>query len=558
MKNNKKSLTLAKMFRPDFWKVTTVVFFLLAAAFIIYPLIGLFYRSFLTPDGTTLTFSNYTDFFRLPYYFRTLKNSFVLSSATTVLSVLLGVPMAYVVSRYNIPGKKTLNIMIVISLLSPPFIGAYAWIMLLGRSGFITKLLEPIGIHLPSIYGFGGMLWVFTLKFFPFIYMYVLGALGSMDRSLEEAAENLGVSRMKRVFTITLPLIIPTLTAGIVMVFMTVLSDIGTPMLMGEGYKVLPLVIYDEYMSEVGGNAVLASSMGIILIIFSLSVLFIQRYIISKREYNMSGLRPPIVEELSKGPRMLLTLGCYSVAIVALAPQITTFVTSFVKTRGPLFVKGFSLKSYTDVWFKLWDSVSHTYIYSTVAIVIMIVIGILAAYLVVRMRSKTTAILDFLVMSPYVIPGSVLGIILIMAFNKPPLLLAGTSTILIISYTIRKIPFLFRSSIGILYQLDPSIDEASINLGVSPLKTFFKVTAVLMLPGVVSGAILSWIASINEFSSTIILYSGNTKTISVTIFSEIFKDSFGTAAALGTILTLSAIVALAVFNKLTNGKGSVV
>jgi iron(III) transport system permease protein len=188
----------------------------------------------------------------------------------------------------------------------------------------------------------------------------------------------------------------------------------------------------------------------------------------------------------------------------------------------------------------------------------MIVIGILAAYLVVRMRSKTTAILDFLVMSPYVIPGSVLGIILIMAFNKPPLLLAGTSTILIISYTIRKIPFLFRSSIGILYQLDPSIDEASINLGVSPLKTFYKVTAVLMLPGVVSGAILSWIASINEFSSTIILYSGNTKTISVTIFSEIFKDSFGTAAALGTILTLSAIVALAVFNKLTNGKGSVV
>ncbi len=120
MKNKKKSLNLAKMFRPDFWKVTTVIFFLLAAAFIIYPLIGLFYRSFLTPDGTTLTFANYTDFFRLPYYFRTLKNSFVLSSATTVLSVLLGVPMAYVVSRYNIPGKKTLNIMIVISLLSPP------------------------------------------------------------------------------------------------------------------------------------------------------------------------------------------------------------------------------------------------------------------------------------------------------------------------------------------------------------------------------------------------------------------------------------------------------
>ncbi len=544
--------------KPDFWKITTIIFFLLAIVFIIYPLIGLVFRSFLQNDGGKLTLANYVDFFKLPYYFRTLKNSFYISMATTVLAVVLGLPMAYVVSRYNIPGKKVLNIMIVISLLSPPFIGAYAWIMLFGRGGFITKFLIHIGMNMPTIYGFKGMLLVFTLKFFPFIYMYVLGALGSMDRSLEEAAENLGVGTMKRIFTITLPLIIPTLTAGIVMVFMTVLSDIGTPMLMGEGFKVLPLVIYDEFLSEIGGNVVFASSMGVVLIIFSLSVLFIQRNIISKREYNMSGLRPPEVKELSPLPRFLFTFGCYLVAFIALLPQITTVVTSFVKTKGPLFVRGFSFQSYREVWFKLGDSILHTFTYSTVAIVLMIIIGILAAYLVVRRKSRTTAVLDFLVMSTYVIPGSVLGIILIMAFNKPPLLLAGTSTILIISYTIRKMPFLFRSSVGILYQLDPSIEEASINLGVPPLKTFFSITAVLMLPGVVSGAVLSWIASINEFSSSIILYSGKTKTITVTIFTEIFKDSYGTAAALGSILTFSAILALVIFNKLTDGKGSVV
>ena len=549
---------MKNIFKPDFWKITTLIFFILAAAFIIYPMIGLVFRSLLHSDGGKLTFANYIDFFKLPYYFRTLKNSFYISTATTVMAVLLGLPMAYVVARYNIPGKKVLNIMIVISLLSPPFIGAYAWIMLFGRAGFVTKLLLHIGITVPTIYGFKGMLLVFTLKFFPFIYMYVLGALGSMDRSLEEAAENLGVGTMKRIFTITLPLIIPTLTAGIVMVFMTVLSDIGTPMLMGEGFKVLPLVIYDEFLSEIGGNVVFASSMGVILIIFSLSVLFIQRNIISKREYNMSGLRPPEVKDLSPLPRFLFTFGCYFVAFIALLPQITTIVTSFVKTKGPLFVKGFSFQSYREVWFKLGDSILHTFTYSTVAIILMIVIGILTAYLVVRRKSNTTAVLDFLVMSPYVIPGSVLGIILIMAFNKPPLLLAGTSTILIISYTIRKMPFLFRSSVGILYQLDPSIEEASINLGVPPLKTFFRITAVLMLPGVVSGAVLSWIASINEFSSSIILYSGKTKTITVTIFTEIFKDSYGTAAALGSILTFSAILALVIFNKLTDGKGSVV
>ncbi len=558
MKLNNNTLRLKRIFKPDFWNIMTIIFFLLAVVFLVYPLIGLVIRSFLSADGGKITLYNYFEFFKLPYYFRTLKNSFAISFTTTLLAVLLGVPMGYVVSRYNIPGKKVLNIMIIISLLSPPFIGAYAWILLLGRSGFITKLLFQIGITIPTIYGFKGMLLVFTLKLFPFIYMYVLGALGSMDRSLEEAAENLGVSGIKKLLTITFPLILPTLTAGIVMVFMTVLSDLGTPMLIGEGYKVLPVLIYEEYVSEMGGNAVIASTMSVILIFFSLSVLFLQRYVVSKRDYNMTGLRPPIVKELAKLPRLLLTLGCYLVAIVALAPQITTIVTSFIKTRGPLFIKGFSIKSYTSVWFKLSDNVVHTFSYSTIAIIFMIAIGILASYLVVRRKSKTTALLDFLVMSPYVIPGSVLGIILVMAFNKPPLLLAGTSTILIISYTIRKIPFLFRSSIGILYQLDPAVEEASISLGVPPVKTFFKVTAVLMLPGVISGAILSWIATINEFSSTIILFSGRTKTIPIAIFTELFKDSFGTAAALGSILTVAAIVALAIFYKITEGRGSVI
>ena len=553
-----RTLRLKRFLKPDFWNIVTIIFFLLAAVFLIYPLIGLLIRSFLSSEGGNFTLYNYFEFFNLPYYFRTLKNSFAISFTTTLLALMLGVPMAYFVSRYNIPGKKVLNIMIIISLLSPPFIGAYAWILLLGRSGFITKLLLQIGISIPTIYGFKGMLLVFTLKLFPFIYMYVMGALGSMDRSLEEAAENLGVHGIKKLLTITFPLILPTLTAGVVMVFMTVLSDLGTPMLIGEGYKVLPVLIYEEYVSEMGGNAVIASTMSVILIFFSLSVLFLQRYIISKRDYNMTGLRPPIVKELTRFPRVLLTLICYGIALIALAPQITTVVTSFIKTRGPLFVQGFSIESYTSVWFKLSDNIIHTFTYSTIAIAFMIVIGILTAYLVVRRKSKTTVILDFLVMSPYVIPGSVLGIILIMAFNKPPLLLAGTSTILIISYTIRKIPFLFRSSIGILYQLDPSVEEASISLGVAPVKTFFKVTVILMLPGVISGAILSWIATINEFSSTIILFSGRTKTIPIAIFTELFKDSFGTAAALGSILTMAAIVALAIFYKITEGKGSVI
>jgi len=558
MKTRKNIFVLKNHTSPDFWKTVTIIFFILAAIFLVYPLAELLFRSFIPEEGSGLTLSSYFEFFRLPYYFRTLKNSILLSFTTTVLAILFGVPMAYIVGRYNIPGKKALNTMIIISLLSPPFIGAYAWIMLLGRNGFITNMLQKIGIIVPTIYGFYGLLLVFTLKLFPFIYMYVLGALGAMDRSLEEAAESLGNHGLRKLFTVTFPLILPTLASGVVMVFMTSLSDLGTPMLIGEGFKVLPVLIYEEYVSEMGGNPIMASTMSVIVIVVSLSVLFLQRYMISQRSYNMTGLRPPIVRELSMLPRALLTVLVFGFALLAMAPQITTFVTSFVKTKGPLFVQGFSLESYSAIMFKLSDCVIHTFTYSTISIFFIIIIGILSAYLVVRRKSKITALIDVLIMTPYVIPGSVLGIMLIMAFTKPPVLLAGTSTILIISYTIRKMPFLFRSSIGILYQLDPSIEEASISLGVSPVKTFFKVTAILMLPGVISGAIISWIATINEFSSTIILFSGRTKTIPIAIFTEIFKDSFGTAAALGSILTVSSIIALTIFNKVSKGKGSVI
>jgi iron(III) transport system permease protein len=279
---------------------------------------------------------------------------------------------------------------------------------------------------------------------------------------------------------------------------------------------------------------------------------------ISKKNYYMSGLRPPEITKLSPTKRVFLTLLCYFVALLALAPQITTIITSFIKTNGPLFVQGFSLDSYRSVWFKLSANIIRTFTYSTIAMFFMIIIGMFTSYVIVRRKSSATAVLDFLLMSPYVIPGSVLGIVLVMAFNKPPLILTGTAMIMIISYTIRKIPYIIRSSTGILYQLDLSCEEASINLGVTPLKTFFKITAILMLPGVFSGAILSWISTINELSSTLILYSGRTGTISVAIYTEIMKDGYGTAAALASILTFATIISLMIFNTVTKGKGSVV
>ena len=188
----------------------------------------------------------------------------------------------------------------------------------------------------------------------------------------------------------------------------------------------------------------------------------------------------------------------------------------------------------------------------------MVIIGSITAYLSVRKRSALTTVVDLSLMVPYVIPGAVMGLALIIAFNRSPFFWAGTAFIMILCYTIRKIPYTVRSASGFLQQMELCVEEASINLGVSPARTFFKITLPLMLPGVVSGAILSWIETINELSSSVLLYTGKTITMSVAIYNEVARNSFGTAAAMATILTISAILMLIVFNHVSKGKVSIV
>lgn len=526
--------------------------------FLVYPFSSLIFQSFYSPNSTGFTLANYLDFFRLPYYHSTLLRSLSVALTTMLTTLIIGLPISYLMTRYNIYGKRLLHVLIIMSLMSPPFIGAYSWIILFGRAGFVTQLFSSIGIRIPTIYGRGGIIIIFTLMMFPYIYLYVSGAMSSIDRSLEEAAESLGSPKLRRLLTVTLPVVLPSIAAGAIIVFMTSLADFGTPMLIGEGYKVLPVLIYEEYMSEMGGNANLASALSVIIVGCSTFVLLLQRWLISKKNYTMTTMRPPIVVELSGFKRVLVSLPVYLVAGFAILPQVVVLITSFIQTKGPIFTGGFSLDSYKNILYRLSKPISNTFLYSATAIVFIIIFGMLLAYLILRKKGKTAVALDILVMFPYVIPGSVLGISLLVAFNKSPLLLTGTPLILIVAYVIRKLPFTVRSSSAFLHQMDPGIEEASISLGVSPMKTFVKITARIMAPGVISGAILSWITCINELSSSIMLYTGKTATIAVSVYTEVVRNSFGTAAALASILSLSTAASLLVFMKVSKGKVSIV
>lgn len=540
--------------RRDFWFWVTLGIAALFLVFLVYPLLSLFASSFVDSETGGFTLAHYATFFRKKYYYRSLLNSMSVTLCVTVLAVLIGAPMAYLTSAFNIRGKRIIDILVIISMLSPPFIGAYSWILLGGRSGLVTKFFAQFGIETPTIYGFTGILLVLSLKLYPFIYLYVSGALKSIDISLSEAAESLGCDPVKKVFTIILPLITPTVLAGALLVFMNALADFGTPMLIGEGFTVMPVLIYSEFVGEMGGQANFAAALAAIMVVLTCLIFLGQKYVVNKKSFTMSSLRPMKPKDLPLTQSALAHAFIYLLVFLSIIPQITVVYTSFMKVNGVMFAPGFSLDSYRTIFDKLGTAITNTYVFGLAAIVIIVLLGMGIAYLATRRRNLITSLIDTFTMFPYIIPGSVLGITLLLAFNKPPLILSGTAMIIVLAFVVRRLPYTLRSSAAILYQISPSVEEASISLGCSPMKTFFKVTAIMMLPGVMAGAILSWITVINELSASVILYTGGTRTMSVSIYTEVIRASYGTAAALSSILTLTTIVSLFFFFKLTGNK----
>ena len=505
--------------RLDFWTGITALSIAVFGLFLIYPLFSLFISAFQDAVTGEFTLEHFTHFFERKYYYQSMINSFSVTACVTVLAIVIGTALAYCMTLFRVRGKTALEICIIISLLSPPFIGAYSWILIGGRSGILTQWLQTtFHYEFPSIYGFTGILLVLTLKLYPFIYLYAAGAMKSIDAALVEAAESLGCSGIRKVATVIVPLITPTILAGALMVFMNAMADFGTPMLIGEGFNVMPVMIYSEFINEVGDQANFAAAMAAIMVVITSTIFLLQKYVVSRKSFTMSSLRPIAVKELHGARNVLMHAAIYLLVALSLIPQLVVVYTSFLETNGAVFTGGYSLESYTTIFSSLGTAISNTYLYSTAAILIIVFLGMTVAYLTTRRKSLLTDIIDTLTMFPYIIPGSVLGITLLLAFNEEPLLLSGTALIIIISLVIRRLPYTLRSSSAILYQISPSIEEASISLGASPLKTFFKVTAVMMLPGVMSGAILSWITAINELSSSVILFTGATKTMSVAIY----------------------------------------
>jgi len=534
------------------WNIILVTIFLILFFAVLYPILYIFKASFVNPETGAFSLKSYATFLHYPYYLRCLRNSLFVSTLSTVFALAIGIPFAFFLSRYQIPGKNLIRTLGSLPLILPTFIGAEAWLILLGRNGLFAKIFHGIGIEIPSIYGWKGIVLVFTLQFFPFIFLMVSAALNAIDRSLEEAATNLGAGRLRVFFTVTLPVVTPAILSGALVVFYLCIENFGVPVLIGEDFRVLSVQAYNEFISELGGNPSMAGALSMILLAITLGLTIFQKYWVERKNYTMTSLNPLEVKRLRPLLTFLIWLFCAGVVFVALFPFAVVMISSITKTQGPVMYFGqFSLENFIRAFTIAPRPILNSFFLATTATLIGIVFGIVVSYLLVRKRGTVSYLLDILVMLPLAIAGTVQGIALAATYNKGIIVLTGTWMILVLAYFIRKAPYSIKTTSSLLQQIDPSVEEASINLGVPPVHSFVRVVLPIMMPGIVAGAIIMWVTTLAELSSTIVLYYGPWATMTVEIFQRIGSGDFGPASAYATILIISVLIPLFILNRVS-------
>ena len=539
----------------DVWQIISFVILALYALFLVLPLFQLLVSSVINDEGQ-FTWEFFARFFGRESYYGTLFNSFKVAVAVTATSLIIGILFSYFYSLFELRGKAVLQILAILACMSPPVIGAYSWIQMFGRGGIFTKLLRSaFGLRLPSIYGFGGIVLVITTQLFPLVFLYINGALKNIDNSLLEASSGLGCNSFKRFFKVILPLCMPTILAAGLLVFMRAFADFSTPLLIGKGYQTFPVLIYNSFVGETSRSQNFAAAVSVVGIIVTAVIFLIQKFANSRFSFTMNAMHT--IQTHKPGPiaGFVMHVYCYFIVLVAMMPQFFVAWQSFRTCKGGVFQEGYSLQSYKEALDRIISrSLPNTFIIGVTALLLVIFLAILIAYLVVRRTNTVNNVIDTLSMLPYIIPGAVVGIALVITFNRGVLVLTGTATIMIIALIIRRLPYTIRSSVAILQQIPLSIEEAAISLGCSKLKSFFQITVPMMAGGIMSGAIISWITIITELSTAIVLYSVNTETLTLTVYTAVVQGNDGVAAAVATILLVVTTISLLLFMKFSKNK----
>lgn len=526
--------------------------------FLFWPLVTTFLRAFMRSGNKfnlgKLGFSGFEKFITSSLYRRSLLNSFIVGISVTFFSLIVGVPMGYFVARVKLPGKSLMLSLGILPVIMPSFIGAFSWIILLGRQGvvrhFLNLALAPLGLELPTIYGMFGMIFVMTLTYYPFVFLLSHGAFSSANALLEDAGALMGADKWRVLRTITFPLVIPSVGAAALLVFIRAIGNFGIPAIIGGDQYVLPTLIYFRVNGFWDLNG--ASSIAVVNVLITGAVLWYQKYVVSKREYEtISASHVEIRQHEHPALRIIAALYCFVVLLVSLAPQIVIVVMSFFEKWQGLFPEGFTLANFSRIPRNSSSELLNSIYLSTLATLLTAALGSVVAYITERRRPKGAALLDMAVMAPFILPGTVVSVALLSAFSGKSLIpLGGTYTIIIVAYMVRRTPYVYRSVAASLTQLNPSLEEASTIAGAHWIYTFRRVSVPLILPGIISGSILTFSTLLQELSTTILLYGAKTRTVPIQIYGAVADGKLGEASALSVILLVVVFAVVYATNKL--------
>lgn len=515
------------------------------AVFVVYPLFMVL-RTSLSQDGR-ITTAVFRDLLSKSYNRRPLLNSVNLGIVVAVIGTVIGFIFAYSTTRLEIPLRSFFKVVATFPMISPPLIMSLATILLLGNNGVITKQVMR-GLVDFKIYGFRGLVLVETLAYFPTAYLVLSGVLQAIDPAIEDAAFDLGASWWRVFRTVTLPLAIPGIASALLLIFIESLADFGNPMILSGNYTVLAVQAYLRItgLYDLPGGAALA----VILLVPSLVAFFLQKYWIGRRSYITVTGKPSARTARRQEP--WLRWGAFAICLlltgIILLLYGTVLVGSFVTLWGANY--RLTLANYHHVFLVGWEYIKDTLFLSTVATPITGVLAMIIAFLVVRKRFFGRRALELTSMLTFAVPGTVVGIGYILAFNQPPLLLTGTAAIIILLFIFRNMPTGIQAGIAALQQIDPSIEEASCDLGADSSTTFRRITLPLIAPAFFSGLVFSFVRCVTAISAIVFVVSGRWNLITVAVLGSVENSDLAQAAAFCVVIIAMVLAAIGVINLL--------
>lgn len=535
--------------------------FLVLLAYVVYPLFQTFVQSVQVQEQFTL--KNYAKFFSLEHTanLEALWTSIYISVLSVITCAIVGVAMAFLLERYEFPGRKVLTVLAMVPMALPPLVGVLSFTFLYGESGIIPRFLKLLFEleQVPfSLKGVWGVLMVHTFTMYTYFYMTASTAIKGLDPSLEEAASSLGAGRLYVWRRVILPMLTPAMIASSLLVFMISMASYTAPLIFG----IERTMTMQIYLSRTNGNLDMAAAQSTLLTIVSILFLMIMRWYQGLRNYqNMSkGVSVHRTEVKSTAGKYAAMVLSFIGVIVLLLPILVLILISFSKDATwttqilpPAYTVDHYIKLFTDS--KTWRPIGNSFKMSFIATIGNVIFGVAAAYAMVRMKFRGKTLLDILIMLPWALPGTVVGVNLITAFSQPSVfsfnqVLIGSFWILPLAYFVRHLPLVFRSTSATLMQMDGSVEEAARNLGASWWYSFRRVVFPMALSGVLVGTLLAFVQGIGEFVSSILLFTAKTAPISVEIFQRMYSFEFGTACAYGVLQIILIVIVLFISRKI--------